>query len=188
MNHCGTQQLKTPRLTLRKFCDQDVLPSFQNWCNDPRVTTYLTWQPHFSVAVTNQVFSDWIRRYSDPAFYQWAIVLDSINQCIGTISVVHCNEEINAVTIGYCIGSQWWHQGITSEAFAAVIDFLFQQVKVNRIESRHDVNNPNSGKVMQKCGLTYEGTLRQSDWNNQGVVDACYYGILSKDYFAKKTV
>lgn len=56
-------------------------------------------------------------------------------------------------------------------------------MKVNRIESRHDPLNPNSGKVMMKCGLKYEGTSRQSDWNNQGICDASFYGRLASDYF-----
>ena len=85
------------------------------------------------------------------------------------------------VHIGYCIGRTWWHQGITSEALQAVMDFLFDLVNVNRIESRHDPRNPNSGKVMKKCGMRYEGTLRSSDWNNQGVCDACYYALLKSE-------
>lgn len=84
--------------------------------------------------------------------------------------------------IGYCIGKQWWHKGITSEALRSVIKYLFEEVEIRRIESRHDPRNPNSGAVMQKCGMKYEGTLRQADWNNQGVCDACYYAILLTEY------
>ena len=39
---------------------------------------------------------------------------------------------------------------------------------------------------MKKCGLTYEGTLRQAMHSNQGIVDACVYGILASEYFQKK--
>jgi ribosomal-protein-alanine N-acetyltransferase len=62
--------------------------------------------------------------------------------------------------IGYCIGRKWWHSGITSEALESVIQFLIEEVGLNRIESRHDPRNPNSGAVMKKCGMKYEGTLR----------------------------
>lgn len=90
-------------------------------------------------------------------------------------------DNISKVQIGYCIGRAYWHKGVTSEALKAVIDFLFDSVDVNRIEARHDSKNPNSGKVMQKCGMKYEGTLRSSNWNNQGVCDACYYAILKSE-------
>jgi len=93
------------------------------------------------------------------------------------------NEKIDMVHIGYCIGSKWWHKGYTSEAFAAIITFFFDEIKVKRIESQHDPNNPNSGLVMKKCGMTYEGTLRKADWSNKGIVDACIYGLLAEEYY-----
>ena len=68
-----------------------------------------------------------------------------------------------------------------SEALKAVIDYMFDEVGMNRVEARHDTNNPNSGAVMRKCGMKYEGTLRQSDRNNQGICDAAFYGILASE-------
>ena len=183
MNHQGTKTIETDRLILRKFIPADVRPAFQNWCSDDQVTKFLTWPTHKDVAVTVMVINDWISRYSEKTFYQWAIVYKEINEPIGSISVVEMDEKSQKVHVGYCIGRKWWHQGITSEAFSAVIRFLFDEVKTNRIEARHDSNNPNSGKVMEKCGLEYEGTLRMADWNNQGIVDACMYGLLAEDYY-----
>ncbi len=95
--------------------------------------------------------------------------------------MVRMNEDVSIVQIGYCIGKAWWHNGITAEALKAVMDFLFDIVDVNRIESRHDPQNPNSGKVMKKCGMKYEGTLRSSDRNNQGICDVCYYALLKSE-------
>ena len=69
-----------------------------------------------------------------------------------------------------------------TEAFREVIRFLFGEVGVNRIEARHDVNNPHSGDVMKKCGLKFEGTRRQGGKNNQGIVDLSVYAILREDY------
>lgn len=105
---------------------------------------------------------------------------------IGTINVVHMDEKIDMVHIGYCIGKMWWHKGTTSEALKGIIPFLIERVGAKRIESRHDPRNPNSGKVMLKCGLQYEGTLRDADINNQGICDAAVYALLSKDYYMFK--
>ena len=52
---------------------------------------------------------------------------------------------------------------------------------MNRIEARHDPNNPHSGAVMRKCGMRYEGTSRQADRNNQGICDCARYAILRSD-------
>ena len=58
---------------------------------------------------------------------------------------------------------------------------MMNEVGMCRIEARHDPCNPNSGAVMRKCGMQYEGTLRQADWNNQGIVDVSIYSIVSTD-------
>ena len=115
--------------------------------------------------------------------HAWAVVLKAnSNEPIGMISVVDIKENLGILHIGYCIGRKWWNQGITSEAFSGIIPFLFKEVKANRIESQHDPNNPSSGKVMEKCGLKYEGTLRQADFNNRGIVDAAMYSILASEW------
>ncbi len=182
MKHCGTQKLETDRLVLRRYVHKDAAAMYKNWASDPEVTRFLMWQTHSSQEVSQDIINDWAKQYSDDSYYHWAIVLkDNGDEPIGDIAVVHMNEDVSMMHIGYCIGRAWWNQGITSEALKAVIDFLFDVVDVKRIESRHDPKNRNSGKVMQKCGMKYEGTLRSSDWNNQGICDACYYAVLKDE-------
>lgn len=183
MKHQGTVILETPRLTLRKFNTNDIEPAFRNWTGDNKVTEFLRWPTHANIGITENVLTDWISKYAALDFYQWAIVPKDINEPIGTISVVGLDEKTGKIHIGYCIGSKWWSLGYTSEAFAAIIAFFFEQVGAKRIESQHDPENVGSGKVMEKCGLIYEGTLRNADWNNKGIVDAKIYAILASDYY-----
>lgn len=183
MKHLGTKELETSRLMLRRFELSDAAAIFRNWACDPEVTRYLMWPPHKDASVTESVLRDWISRYGDDKFYQWAIVLKSNeNDPVGSISIVKMDESIKMVHVGYCIGKKWWHQGITSEALSELIRFFFEEIEVNRIESRHDPMNPNSGKVMAKSGLIYEGTVKQGDWNNQGICDYSMYGLVLEDY------
>jgi [ribosomal protein S5]-alanine N-acetyltransferase len=185
MDHTGTIALETSRLLLRRFTEPDAEAAYANWTSDQQVTEFLRWPVHDSVEVTRTVLDEWIRCYRQNDFYQWAIVLKEADLGpIGTISVVDQDERLDSVHIGYCIGSSWWHQGITSEAFGRIIPFLFDEVAVDRIESQHDPDNQDSGKVMVRCGLTYEGTLRQADFSNRGIVDAAVYSLLSREYRA----
>lgn len=186
MEHKGTVLIDTDRLILRKFRLDDGEAAFQNWTSDKQVTEFLRWPTHKNIDTTKMIIKMWVDGYAKDNFYQWAIVLkNGKDKPIGTISVVEQNDTLSILHIGYCIGSRWWNKGITSEAFSGIIPFLFEQVKANRIESQHDPLNPNSGKVMVKCGLKYEGTLREADISNKGVVDAAMYSMLAKDYFAK---
>lgn len=181
MKHIGTQTIETPRLLLRRFTLEDAPAMYRNWASDPEVTKYLTWPTHESVTVSRQVLTDWVDQYENDTFYQWAIVLKEIGEPIGSISVVELDDRAELAHVGYCIGRNWWHRGMTSEAMKAVMDFLFDRVGVNRVESRHDPRNVYSGAVMRKCGMQYEGTLRQSDWNNQGICDASWYALLAQE-------
>lgn len=177
MKHLGTKRIETERLILRKFTLDDVEAMYKNWASDDEVTKYLIWPAHSNTDVTRMVLEDWVKSYESNESYQWAIVLKQIDEPIGSISVVLMDNETEMVHIGYCIGKEYWHRGITSEALKAVIDFFFNEVGVKRIESRHDPRNPHSGCVMKKCGMVYEGTKKNSDRNNQGICDASYYAI-----------
>lgn len=176
MNHIGTQTIETDRLILRRFALSDAQAMFDNWASDDEVTKYLTWPSYTDVSAVEQKLEQWISRYTDADRYHWAIILkENGPQPIGSIGVCHWHEDGAVPEIGYCMGKRWWHQGIMSEALGAVIGFLFGRVGVERIMARHDVNNPHSGGVMHKCGMTFQGVEEKAIRNNQGESDcACY--------------
>ena len=155
---------------------------FRNWASDSEVTKYLTWPTHSNTTVSEMVIGSWLQEYERDNYYQWMIVLKEIGEPIGSISVVRQNDHVQEAEIGYCIGSRWWHQGIMTEALAAVIEYLLTEVGMNRVAARHDPNNPHSGGVMRKCGMKYEGTHRACDRNNQGICDAAQYAILRSEW------
>jgi len=182
MNHAGTNRIETERLLLRRFTQEDAEAMYRNWASDPEVTKYLTWPVHSSVDATRMLLASWVSAYEKKNNYQWAIVLkEQGDEPIGSISAVDMNDDIDMIHIGYCLGKNWWHQGIMSEALKAVMDYFFDTVGANRIESRHDPRNPHSGMVMKKCGMKYEGTLRSADRNNQGLCDASWYALLRSE-------
>jgi len=182
LTHKGTQTMETPRLILRRGVREDAEPMFHNWASDPEVTKYLTWSTYENVESAYTILDLWISEYGKLNFYQWMIELKELGQPIGSISVVRQNDRVEEAEIGYCIGSQWWHKGIMTEALTAVIEYLFTEVGMNRIAARHDPNNPHSGGVMRKCGMKYEGTNRACDRNNQGICDAAQYSILRSEW------
>ena len=181
MNHQGTKHIETGRLLLRPFVLEDAAAMYANWASDPEVTKYLTWPAHTGVEISRMVLADWVSHYGEANYYQWAIVPKDFGQPIGSIAVVRLNDRVGSAEIGYCIGKNWWHQGIMSEALGAVIDFLFGEVGANRVEACHDPRNPHSGDVMKKCGMTFEGIQRQAGTNNQGLCDLSWYAVLASD-------
>ena len=183
LNHKGTKTIETDRLILRPFAMDDAPAMYRNWASDDAVTKHMTWPTHASVEVSKMVLSDWTASYAKDDYYQWAIVLkENGPEPIGSISAVHIHEEIDGAVMGYCMGRTHWGKGIMTEALTALIDFFFTEVGVNRIEADHDPNNPASGRVMEKSGMIYEGTLRQAGRSNQGIIDVSRWAILRQDW------
>lgn len=182
MDHKGTKIIETERLILRPFCEADGEFMFRNWAADPEVTKFLTWPAHENLQVSKQVVESWIKDNQNPKSYQWAVELKEIHEPIGSISAVETDDRTRSATIGYCIGRDWWGQGITAEALKAVTAFFFDEVNANRVSAYHDPRNPNSGKVMRKCGMRYEGIKREGGVNNQGICDEVWYSILKSQY------
>ncbi len=181
MRHSGTKVIETSRLILRPFVLEDASFMFANWASDPDVTRYMTWPTHESPDISRLVIADWVSHYGESDYYQWAIVHKQLHQPIGSIAVVRSDDRAGKVEIGYCIGKNWWHRGITTEALGAIIEYFLREVGANRVEAGHDPNNPHSGAVMAKCGMQYEGTHRKSAVSNQGICDVCWYAILAED-------
>ena len=165
MNRTGTQTIETHRLILRPFRIEDTEDMFANWASDPEVTRFLTWPAHPNADVTRKIMTDWISRYGDGGYFNWAVELKETGTVIGNIAVVKTEEELESAEIGYCMGRKFWGRGIMPEALRSVMDYLFDTAGFSRITAGHDINNPNSGRVMEKAGMKKEGILRRAGKN-----------------------
>ena len=181
MNKAGTQRIETARLILRRFSAEDAQDMYDYWASDPEVTRFLTWPVHSSVDVTKSLLTDWVSRYDDGGYFNWAIEYRETGRVIGNISVVRMQEEIEAAEIGYCMSRSYWGQGIMPEALKGVMDYLFDVIGFNRVAASHDANNPKSGRVMDKAGMKLEGTLRAAGKNNLGIVDNVMHSMIRSD-------
>ena len=180
MESIGTIRIETERLILRRFTLEDAPAMYERWASDPEVTKYLTWQPHESVETSRDYLADLTSKYDRGDFFDWAIELKGVG-VIGSIGVVNICKETEQAEIGYCISRAHWGKGIVPEALKAVIDFLFDEAHFRRVFAKHDVDNPRSGRAMEKAGMKYEGTLRQAGRNNRGIIDVVIRARLAED-------
>ena len=182
LTHKGTRSIYTSRLCLRRYRIEDVINIFKNYATDKRVTKFLSWQPYEKIETLERFVEDQVLSYTDNK-YNW--VIEYTSQVIGSVSVIREDEQNESCEIGYCIGRDFWGKGITTEAVTAVLQYLFCEVGYHRIFAKHDVDNPASGKVMQKCNMIYEGRLRGYYLRHDGAFsDTLVYSIL-KDEFQK---
>ena len=155
----GTQIIETERLILRKFVIEDAKCFYTNVGSDIEVTKYVVWNVHKDVDVTKRAIARWIEEYENPNTYYWAIELKESSEVIGSISCVRVDTKNKTCEMGYVLSSKVWNKGYATETLSAVIKYL-QEEGFKTIYGEHLKSNPASGKVMKKCGMQYEGTLR----------------------------
>ncbi len=140
--------LETQRLILRPFRNGDAEAMYRNWTCDERVAKYCRWHPHKSIAETEEYLNMCIN-----AEYNWAITLKGNDEPIGAIDLVGTNS-VGVPEIGYVLQHDYWGKGLMTEAVKAVIDELFRN-GFDKVGACHSIDNPASGKVMEKCGMVY---------------------------------
>lgn len=186
MMHKGTVTLETERLVLRRFTMEDIEQIYNNCWSEYEVWKWTNYEPMYfveDVINTAEMFTDkWFAAYDKPNRYSWAIQLKSTGEVIGRFFGMHPDDRLNQIELAYEIGQKWWNQGLMTEAVKKVIDFFFNEVCFNRIQSHHAVENPASGKVMQKCGMSYEDIMRQACKCNNGLFDKVNYAMLADEY------
>ncbi|MDO4168929.1 MAG: GNAT family N-acetyltransferase [Lachnospiraceae bacterium] len=182
MRYLGTVALTTDRLVLRRYRKDDAQQIYQNYGSDPKVNRYITWKPCQTLEGTKDFIEMHLQQYrSNQAFYGWAITFN--DEVIGSIGTYHFDEENESCELGYNIGSNYWNQGIATEAVNKVLDFLFQRVGLHKVYASFHEKNTASGRVLEKVGMIYEGTAKEAIKESDGsYADLIYHCIFQSDW------
>jgi len=173
--------LYTDRLTLRKLSSRDWSDMFEYAC-DKEVTKFLTWEPHQSKSYTLSYLTYIQSQYRAGKFFDWAVVCTSSGKMIGTCGFTTLDPANLCGEVGYVISPLYQNRGIATEAVLRVIRFGFEELGLQRIESRFMIGNDASLRVMQKAGMIYEGTHRRSLFVKNRFVDVGVCSLLLQEY------
>ncbi len=139
------EQITTNRLLLRPFTMRDVKAAFAI-LSDEKTNEFLPWFP----ARTEKDAESFLKeRFSEKRF-AYAICRKETNVPFGYIYI--SNDESR--DLGYGLRSDFWNRGYATEAAAAVLQKA-REAGFKYVTATHDRNNPQSGRVMQKAGMTY---------------------------------
>lgn len=172
-------ELHTDDLLLRKFRADDAADMFRNWASKDEVTQFLTWRTHQQLSETQAVIARWLGGYEFPRFYVWALDLDG--EVIGSIGCSQPDMNLKEIKLGYALSPLYWGKGYMTQAVIAIVDYLFS-LGYNRIAADHYLENPASGRVMQKAGMQFEGIIRDGGRDGFGNFrDVKQYAIVHRD-------
>ena len=177
MNHKGTVTLETDRLILRKVTKDDLKSVYKYLFHDKKAANRGNWNYYdsYDVFANNFVISDEIDEY------QWVLFLKDGRIPIGHLGVHTISDEDQSCEIGYALAYKYWNKGYMTEALKEVIKFLILEVGFNRVAAAYRNKNIASGRVMEKAGMKYEGTLREARYRNGIFLDRHMYSVIKKD-------
>ncbi len=84
--------------------------------------------------------------------------------------------------IGYWLASDCQGKGLVTDACRALIDLLFGEWKLHRIEIRVAVGNERSAAIPARLGFTREGTLRHAQKLRDRWLDLRMFGLLAEEW------
>lgn len=179
-------RLETDRLILRKMRLEDAEAMFA-YASDPEVTRYVIWATHRTIEDSRAFLELTVSSYASGEGLDWGIVYKGDEKFIGTCGFVGHSPEHARAEIGYVLSRRYWGRGLAPEAVRALIRFGFERMDLNRIEARCIAGNTASARVLEKAGMTYEGTLREREKIQGELRNMKMYSILRREYLAART-
>ena len=160
--------METSRIILRPWQDSDASVLYK-WASDPEVGPRAGWAPHQSVEESLEV----IRTVFKDATNTWAIELKETGEAIGAMGYgpsCECNlpAREGEPLAGYWVAKPYWNQGICTEALGLMLEHIRKTTDIKSLISGHFVDNPASGRVMEKCGFVPTGETVIDEAQYQG--------------------
>ena len=184
LTHIGTKTIETERLVLRRFEYTDNEAMLKNWVADEKIQSLYSEPVYSTKAEVKGLLDKYIGSYEREDYYRWAVIEKASGECIGQIAYFLVDSKNHFAEIEYCIGAEFQCKGYATEATKAVIAFGFKEMNLHKVQICTKTINAPSKRVIEKCGFTYEGTLRDYFFMNGEYVGRHYFSILRSEYEA----
>jgi len=160
-------KLETERLILRPVVIDDADDIFE-YSRTANVGPSAGWKPHESRVETLEIMK-LLFLNKESVF---GIVLKETGKLIGSAGLIADpkRENNNVRMLGYAIGEAHWSHGYMAEAVRAILQYGFGNLELSLISAYSYPHNARSKRVLEKCGFTYEGTLKLAEKLYDGTI------------------
>lgn len=172
----------TEEITLRKIIPSDVDCLFEIYSNK---NLFL----HSPIKFTqnkkyvSNIIGHFERDYGKKTNIHLGICLNSeSDKIVGVAEMFEYDKNVNMITIGYRLNDRFWGKGIAAKTVKAMVDYLFDDIGINRIQAFVMPENTKSLNVLRRNNFAEEGTIRQGQvWKGHGVVDLTLFSLIKSD-------
>jgi [ribosomal protein S5]-alanine N-acetyltransferase len=175
--------LKSDRITLKKIEESDLNDLYEIYSNE-NLFQYRPGKAKKNITSVKNMIGHFTRDFNKKKMIFLGIFLNDENEkLIGVGEIFDLNRRVNSITIGYTLNEDYWGNGFATETSKIIIDFLFQHIKVNRIQAFVMPENVKSKNVLLRNNFKKEGVIRKGEyWTDKGIVDLEIYSILKEEY------
>jgi len=182
LNHCGTKEIDSERLTIRKFEYSDAEDMLEFWISDPEVQLLYCEPTYTTKKAVEELLTTYISSYEKKDYYRWAIIEKESCYCIGQIAYFLVDTENHFGEIEYAISRKFQNKGYGTEAVQGILEYGFNKINFHKVQVCHNENNPVSRALIKKCKFSYDGNLRDYFFMDGEYVDRFYYSMLKEEY------
>lgn len=176
-----TPTLHTERLRLRPFDDGDADDLYALQSN-AHVLRYWDSPPWTDRSRAARFLAGCRQMADEGTGARVAIESASDGSFIGWCTFNDWNPDFRSASLGYCLNEAAWGHGYATEAARVLLQWAFETLDLNRVQSETDTRNVASARVLEKLGFVREGTLREDCIVNGDVSDSWVYGLLRRDW------
>ncbi len=173
--------LETHRLILKRIVVEHKNDLYEILSN-PKVAEFDYFYPVEAIETVDDFIERYEKQRLDESEITWGICLKETDELIGTCCLGNFDELAKRSEIGYALKERAWNQGYATEAIKVVLDYGFNQLKLNRIEATITPGNDASVRVLEKLNFTKEGWVRERDWIKNQLVDGIIMGLLAREH------
>jgi RimJ/RimL family protein N-acetyltransferase len=172
-----------PKVQLRELTLDDVEDRYQ-WCLDKEVIKHLN-MPEKYPPFSREETQNWIKMCIDKTNeYEQKAILDEQGKHIGWIDLKHIDNLNKHAELGIAIGDKnYWGKGYGLSAMREMLLWGFNELELNKIWLRVEVDNEKAIKSYHRMGYAEEGILRQDRLRNGEFVDRLRMSILKNEFF-----
>lgn len=166
------ETLETERLILREWQESDAADLFE-FCKSSSVER-AGWKIHENIDESLEFIRSCIEQQEI-----WAIVLKENSKPIGLLGLFDANRHDKYKEMEYVLSDNYQNKGYVTEAVKRVLEYTFSELDLMIVAVCHYPFNVQSKRVIEKCGFTYEGTLRKYSKN---LTDSIRYSMTKEEW------
>jgi [ribosomal protein S5]-alanine N-acetyltransferase len=177
----GKSTLITQRLLLRAFGDSDV-PAVARLADDIEIHRNTLKIPHPYTEADARLWLSIQREQSRAGTGVVFAITDKTDRSLLGACGMELFPDHKRGELGYWLGRGFWGKGYATEAAAAVVGWGFDTMGLARVSAARFSDNPASGRVLEKIGMTKEGVLRRHAFRDGEFKDMVMYGLLREEW------